>query len=116
MTKPLDDQVLGEIRARLRNCVDGPWIHRGDGFIETADHRVVGVTCAGNGDCGGTEKMPRAAHAQFLAAAREDIPLLFAEVDRLRGEVEQLRSQPVAEPRRIDTVPPPKLPIHLGVR
>ncbi len=116
MTKPLPDQEVADIRTRLEQCVAGPWIHRGDGFIETQDRRVIGVTCAGGGDCGGADQLPRAAHAQFLAAAREDIPRLLDEVDRLRAEVARLQGDSVAEPRRIDLIPPPKMPIHLGVR
>ncbi len=116
MTKPLETHELSAIRARLSGCVDGPWIHRGDGFIETADHRVIGVTCAGNGDCGGNVKLPRVAHGQFLAAAREDIPRLLAEVDRLREEVERLCAQPATEPPPKNVVPAPKAPVAFGVR
>lgn len=108
MTKPLDDQELAAIRARLRECVDGPWIHRGDGLIETSDHRVVGVTCSGNSDSNGKTQMPRTAHGQFLAAAREDIPRLLAEVDRLRELVNKIRLQVQTEPMRSDAVPSPK--------
>ncbi len=96
MTKPLENHELAAIRDRLNGCLDGPWVHRGEGFIETRDRRIIGVTCAGNGDCGGAEKLPRAAHAQFLAAAREDIPRLLDEIDRLRCELELLQTQSVS--------------------
>jgi uncharacterized small protein (DUF1192 family) len=38
--------------------------------------------------------------SQFIFHAREDIPALLAEVERLRAEVEQLRAEPMSVQRR----------------
>ena len=64
------------IRARLNPATKGPWTHDDDDGVV-------------NGPIYGTyiswESWPE--DANFIAHAREDIPALLAEIDRLRGEL-----------------------------
>ncbi len=116
MADPLTNQELQAIRDRVDSCVPGPWTHRGDGLMETADRQMLGVTCSGGPNCVAPGLLPREAHAEFLTAARQDIPRLLDEVARLRGEVDRLEMLQKPEPRRNEHVPPPKSSIPFGVK
>ena len=69
---------LGEIRVRAEAATEGPWEYIGFGVIGNADCEVV--------ECRGKT-------AEFIAAARQDVPKLLAEVSRLQGEVERLTGE-----------------------
>ncbi|SHK30500.1 hypothetical protein SAMN05421803_11761 [Nocardiopsis flavescens] len=87
---------LHAIRARVESTARGPWkrgfeadgtsvIHRPHPVVEGAAEVLFGAHGASEAD------------AEFVAHARQDIPALLAEIDRLRGEL--ARAHPGA-PRR----------------
>jgi hypothetical protein len=115
MTDPLTSAELQTIRDRADRCLAGPWRHRSNGMLETAQRTLLGVTCFANGSCIEGDNTIREAHAEFLAAARDDIPRLIDEVERLQREVERLKKVSVIEPRRVDLVPTPKM-VTLGIK
>lgn len=115
MTDPLTHADLQDIRKRADRCLAAPWRHRGDGMMETSNRIPIGVTCFGNGSCTEGDNAVRAAHAEFLAAARADVPRLLDEIERLRTELDRLKSRAVIEPRRVEMVPTPKM-VTLGVK
>lgn len=81
----MDDQLLLEIEARLAATTKGPWQsfdegrdhHAGDSFIRTGgmDNDSPDIYLSG-----GTFQ-----DQDFVAHARQDIPMLLAEVHRLRS-------------------------------
>lgn len=84
---------LEAIAARAAACLPGPWAAT---RIPGSDDISVGMD-----DGSGMGHVARVASylsddAEFLAAAREDVPALLSEVDRLRGEM----SERVAAARR----------------
>ena len=83
MNEPLTDEYLNEIRRRCEANTKGPWIS----FVEGRDHSsgdsviVRGVNGA-ESDLyltGATKE-----DQDFIAHARQDIPLLLNEIERLR--------------------------------
>jgi hypothetical protein len=90
---------LADIKARAAGATEGPWIHRVSGFIATAadPRRIVAVTCKEALDA--VDPLPFARNAEFLAAARDDVPQLVAEVERLRYALGKLASGDVASPQ-----------------
>jgi len=78
---------LSEMELRCGAATPGPWdsyvvgrdIEAGSDCIATADGRFLEVI-------GGTP-----ADQDFIARAREDVPKLVAEIQRLRAEIEMLR-------------------------
>lgn len=88
---------LKKIRSRCAQATPGPWIYKGSGFIETVGepNRIVGVTCLNElqGDM-----LPADANGEFVASARTDIPLLLAEVQRLRTALGQIAAGEVPVP------------------
>ena len=89
---------LNEIRARAEAATPGEWAARKDQFIEwfgivaLNDEHWSTVTTwpvlSGDNDYGPAGGITNAADATFIAHAREDIPYLLAEVERLREELD----------------------------
>jgi hypothetical protein len=94
---------LEAIKERAAKATPGPWTHPGawDGQAPNRRLRVllsqgpgilatVGTRPNGEPMREGREQRLQAAHAtaKFIAHAREDIPALVAEVERLRGLLE----------------------------
>lgn len=83
----MDAERLAEIRARCEAATAGPWWH--DWNMGGSPNEVWvsgdswGLICTTDGGVGDEDK-----DAEFIAHAREDIPALLAEVERLRGENE----------------------------
>ena len=86
--EPLSQETLDEIRRRCSRATRGPWISyvegrrrpggdnvikRGDG--EEDDLRILGATIADQ---------------VFIAHARQDIPLLLDEIERLQALIQAL--------------------------
>lgn len=101
---------LEPIKARAAKATDGPWIHWP--ADSDNDHRV----CQANGEkdkcicclalMGYTDEEGEwtietleswQADGDFIAAARTDIPVLVAEVERLRAEIASLRARDVCQ-------------------
>ena len=77
----LSDQRLSEIKARCEAATLGPW----KSWIEGRDHSGGSNVITAAGDdiepSGGT-----AADQGFMAHARQDIPELIAEIERLKAQ------------------------------
>lgn len=80
--EPLTEERLVEIRGREKAASDGPWAVQDKGAIPLIygpdGERVAKV-------------IDHQEDAAFIAHAREDIPALLDEVERLRAENEQLK-------------------------
>lgn len=80
--EPLTEERLAEIRGREKVATQGPWAVQDKGAIPLIygpdGERVAKV-------------IDHQEDAAFIAHAREDIPALLDEVERLRAENEQLK-------------------------
>ncbi|MED4172619.1 hypothetical protein P4631_09240 [Halalkalibacterium halodurans] len=83
----LTDRELAEIKRRAERACSGPWsVYKADDICENCEDTLEVVQ---------PEvflspivaKLKTEADAEFIAHAREDIPRLIAEVERLRGAV-----------------------------
>ena len=76
---PITDEALTKIRTRAAAASRGPWIVEGAGPVVRveSEHRydLIADLCS-------------PADARFIAAAREDVPVLIAEIYRLRAAVD----------------------------
>lgn len=79
----ITDKRLTEIRARTEAATDGPWAV--DGPAQCGPGDTLTVYPAEDGGALAYVQ-PSWDDAEFIAHAREDIPALLAEIDRLRGE------------------------------
>ena len=79
-----DTTRLDEIRQREAAATEGPWQQNGSNGVHTPRGICVAITQMDS-------REQRKADAEFLAAARVDVPWLVAEVERLRGENERLQ-------------------------
>ena len=71
---------LAQIRQRCEAATPGPWVEE-DGFILTAaGQRMV------------ADFVPFSANSEFMAAARDDVPYLLAEIERLTAERDALQA------------------------
>jgi hypothetical protein len=79
---PLSDQQLAEIAARAAAATKGPWSLNGKCASNLRDNtsRPVGELICGDAD------------QDFIVHAREDVPALLAEIDRLRARVAAVRA------------------------
>lgn len=93
--EPLTPTRETDIRARMAAATPGPWctdsweIYCGVEYEAGAEW--IGETCRGVSDRAGLAQ--DRANAAFVAGARTDVPVLLAEVTRLRAEREALREQ-----------------------
>lgn len=76
-------EQLDEIRARADAATPGPWINDDD----------LSITGANGTDVCIWWDLVSADDAEFIAAARTDVPALLAEIERLRAEVERVRAE-----------------------
>src|SRR5260221_3437865 len=96
----MDEETLAAIRARADQATPGPWL----GLYLSGD-TITGVKNAA-GAVGLGEVGLTAADHKFITHAREDIPALLAEVERLRAFVQavattDLRSVSLADAQRL---------------
>ena len=84
---------LNEIRARAEAATPGPWVAYGNTVEQekTGWHTVVGTEMTGQAYMAYERLTTKNEDAIFIAHAREDIPYLLAEVERLRAA--SLRTQ-----------------------
>lgn len=84
---------LDAIEARANAATPGPWctdsweIYQGTEYVAGAEW--IGETCRAG------EMDDSRADAEFVAAARTDVPALVAEVRRLRAELAELENAPL---------------------
>lgn len=114
--KPIPQERLDAIRKRVDGATRGPWDCYGDYVYEVFD--------AGewvDGDLGGVvvPAVTKLSDAEFIAHARTDIPVLLAEVERLRARptvddamVERaMRAAESAEPHTVLTDKGPRIEV-----
>lgn len=91
----MDDSILQVIEERCRKATAGPW----KSFIEGRDFTSGSSFIQTGGEdielAGATE-----ADQDFIAACRQDVPLMLEEIRRLRKIVEEQKPKPV--PRRTE--------------
>jgi len=87
MTPPLSDAELDEIEARARAATPGPWTS----FVEGRDHQSGSDFIMTGPDTNRGEDIEllgaTAADQDFIAASRQDVPRLVAEIRRLRKQL-----------------------------
>ncbi|MGW5352249.1 hypothetical protein ACWERV_17270 [Streptomyces sp. NPDC004031] len=100
MSAPLGEQQLAEIRARVEGIAPGPWAVDYDGC--DCDEGCTDRLAVGFGPFTSVENAHRdvTPEAEFAAAARQDVPALLAEVDRLRVQVANVRAFAVSHEYR----------------
>lgn len=86
--QPLTDQQLSGIEARANAATPGPWCTDSWEIYQGAEYEAgaewIGETCRAG------EMDDSRADAEFVAAARTDVPALLAEVRRLTARVAEL--------------------------
>lgn len=101
----MNDDELDAIRARAEAATEGPWevAHRADldwlsqsHLVDSSDHEPgSNVRPEGETDPRWSSVWPcRNAHhdAEFIAHAREDVPALLDEIDRLAAALDRVRA------------------------
>ena len=78
----MDNERLGAIKKRCNESTPGPWIVGKHPKVVTAPCPCCGDIC----ECTqyGPGEGPRNYNSEFIAHAREDVPWLMAEIERLR--------------------------------
>jgi hypothetical protein len=85
--KQVSDDYIHELRALLKQLSPGPWVSHIEGRDHTSGSNFI-MTGAGQARGEDIELAgASAADQDFIARAREDVPLLLDEVERLRGLV-----------------------------
>lgn len=90
----MTEQELAAIEARATAATPGPWTasHRHvHGTPDNDEQSGLGLEIEGPPQASGRGQFARGADATFIAAAREDVPALVAEVRRLRALLEGKR-------------------------
>jgi hypothetical protein len=90
VSAPLSEQQLAEIADRVAGAASGPW--RTEVLADGDGGAYVGVVAA-SGMCVLPPQDVDADDMAFIAAARSDVPVLMAEVGRLRARVAELEAQ-----------------------
>lgn len=87
MTTPLSDAELDAIEARTQAATPGPWTS----FVEGRDHESgSNFIMTGNAENRGEDIEllgATVADQDFIAASRQDVPRLVAEIRRLRKQL-----------------------------
>ena len=90
--EPMTEERLFEIKARAKAATPGPWYHVLAAIVGTTPRPDDdNTTCICNTEWGNSTNIQP--NAEFIAAAREDVPALLAEVERLRTDVARLRAR-----------------------
>lgn len=98
-SQPLTEQQLADIRARADAATPGPWCTDAWEIYQGTEYQPglsmwIGETCRGT-----TSPEQDRADATFVAHAREDVPALLAEIQRLTDRVAELE-RPAVEAHR----------------
>ena len=82
----MTDAELQAIKERADAATAGPWHYDSYSTVFLADAEAICYV----------PDQPRSKNATFIAAAREDVPALVAEVERLRVEAKELNGKLIA--------------------
>lgn len=87
----MNEEELAQIEARLEAASPGPWTAAQNGkpadVVRATIHDDLGIAQAVTYDWERTPPGQAEANGEFIAHAREDIPVLIAEVRRLKAKV-----------------------------
>lgn len=87
MSTPLTDEQLAAIRERADKATPGPWTSEHESWA--GPNAVLSTTFNGHAVavCGEeAQPYPASVDAAFIAAARQDVPALLTEIERLKAE------------------------------
>lgn len=88
--EPLTEEQLLAIKTRAEAATPGPWYHVLAAIVGTTPrHDDDNTTCICNTEWGNSTNIQP--NAEFIASAREDVPALLAEVERLRKQLDGLK-------------------------
>jgi hypothetical protein len=91
----LSDRELDEIRSRMNSATPGPWRSMVEGRDHSSgDNFILTGPADGRGDDLYLSRGPAPASSEdqdFVASARQDIPRLLGEIERLKAIVKRLR-------------------------
>lgn len=94
----MTDKELEEIRLRCEAATPGPWVS----FIEDRDHSSgSSFIMTGEGESRGTDielTGATVADQDFIAHARQDIPKLLHEIERLKAELSRTQGRLPKQP------------------
>jgi hypothetical protein len=88
MMERLTDAELEAIRKRAEAATEGPWYSEDNSVVyseKVVDRKYGEPVEVADTSCG-----PDIGNAEFIAHAREDVPKLLAEVERLRDALEDI--------------------------
>lgn len=84
--KRLSSKEIEAIRERVEKATDGPWI-----YVPISDRLEYFIGGEGGNEAIAVEVFTKE-DATFIAHARTDIPKLLAEIERLRGKLDEANS------------------------
>ena len=92
--RPLTDAFLGEIADCCHSASPGPWTHREDGLVEADDVKigVVAIACKLEGHLRPIQ------NGEFIALARNELPRLVSELQRLRAVLAEIAGGSAGDP------------------
>lgn len=80
----MENKELAEIRKRVDMATEGPWeVYKYTKTDVITEEKLIAIGGVGKDDEN---------NARFIANARQDIPKLLAEFDRMRSEIEVMRN------------------------
>lgn len=91
MSEPMSDERLEQIQARAAAATPGPWEAWDTGDPPAEDEARAWIVTPGSLHLATLYAGDPSANATFAAHAREDIPALLEEIDRLHEEVRDQR-------------------------
>ncbi|HVV47752.1 MAG TPA: hypothetical protein VHC72_21215 [Bryobacteraceae bacterium] len=89
--RPLTDSFLIEIATCCHHASPGPWTHRADGFVEGEDLSLVAIACKREGNVRPLQ------NGEFIALARNEMPRLVSELQRLRRALAEIADGAIAD-------------------
>lgn len=95
----MSDEELAAIEGRANAAIPGPWWHKVRSFNRHISNNRYGFSfiTINLGDLDENKETEDIATAQFIAAAREDVPALVAEVRRLQTVLKDAKAGWLAE-------------------
>ena len=90
---PISDDELANILARAEAATPGPWRSHVEGRDHTSGSSFIKTSTSGERANDIELSGATVADQDFIAAAREDVPRLVAEIRRLHGELKKRASR-----------------------
>jgi hypothetical protein len=92
--RALTDGFLDDIADCCERASPGPWTHREDGIVEADDVKigVVAIACKLEGHLRPIQ------NGEFIALARNELPRVVSELQRLRGVLAEIAAGSATDP------------------